>query len=220
TGKMERHDLETALGDVVERHESLRTIFPETLGMPRQQILDPATARFGLTIVQSSETTLGEDLAAAAGQGFDLSWEIPLRAHLFELGESEHVLLLVVHHIAGDGWSLGPLARDLAWAYAARREGKSPEWAELPVQYADYTLWQYEVMGNESDLESPIARQLAYWKETLQGLPEQLNLPTDRLRPNVSSYSGEGIPVQLKTPLHKRLVRLAQDRHTSLFMVL
>src|SRR5262249_23411175 len=191
-GQLDRSAMEAALGDVVERHESLRTIFPETLGIPRQQILDSATASFRLVIKQSSEAMLDKELVAAAEKGFDLSREIPLRAHLFELNSTKHVLLLVVHHIAGDGWSLGPLGRDLARAYAARREGKSPEWAELPVQYADYTLWQQETLGDESDPESPIARQLAYWKEALQGLPEHLDLPTDRPRPSVSSCSCGG----------------------------
>src|SRR5262249_27216309 len=121
---------------------------------------------------------------------------------------------------AGDGWSLGPLGRDLARAYAARREGKSPEWAELPVQYADYTLWQQETLGSESDPESPIARQLTYWKETLQGLPEQLDLPTDRPRPSVSSHRGASVSVRLKPQLHERLLGLAQEGNASLFMVL
>src|SRR5262249_10209122 len=217
---LDRPDLEAALGDVVERHESLRTIFPEMLGTPRQQLLDSTTASFGLTIVRSSEATLAQELVAESRRGFDLSWELPLRAHLCELSATEEVLLLVMHHSAGDGWSLGPLGRDLARAYAARREGKSPEWAELPVQYADYTLWQQETLGSESDPESPIARQLAYWKETLQGLPEQLDLPTDRPRPSVSSYRGASIPLHLNAQLHEQLLRLAQGGYASLFMVL
>ena len=98
-----------------------------------------------------TEAALGEALAAAAGQGFDLASEPPLRAHLFVLGDSEHVLLLLLHHIAGDGWSLAPLWRDLAPAYAARLEGRAPELPALPVQYADYTLWQHEVLGEEND---------------------------------------------------------------------
>ena len=179
-GGLDREALEAALGDVVERHESLRTIFPDTLGVPRQLILDASAARPRLAVVSVSEEALPEALSAAARQGFDLASEPPLRAHLFVLGESEHVVLLLLHHIAGDGWSMAPLARDLAGFYAARCRGTAPDLPALPVQYADYTLWQHEVLGEESDPESAIARQLAYWTSRLQDLPEQLDLP---LRP-------------------------------------
>ena len=143
-------------------------------------------------------------LAAAARQGFDLTSEPPLRAHLFALGEREHVLLLLLHHIAGDGWSMAPLVRDLAGAYAARCRGAAPDLPALPVQYADYTLWQHAVLGEESDPESVISRQLAYWTERLEGLPEQLDLPLDRPRPAVSSYRGDSVPLLLAPELHSR----------------
>ena len=163
TGALDREALEAALGDLVARHESLRTIFPDTLGVPRQLILEASAARPRLAVASVSEEALAEALSAAARQGFDLASEPPLRAHLFALGESEHVLLLLLHHIAGDGWSLAPLARDLAGFYAARCRGTAPDLPALPVQYADYTLWQHQVLGDESDPESAIARQLAYW---------------------------------------------------------
>uniref|UniRef100_UPI00055C07E3 condensation domain-containing protein n=1 Tax=Streptomyces violaceorubidus TaxID=284042 RepID=UPI00055C07E3 len=91
-----------------------------------------------------------------------------------------HVLLLVMHHIAGDGWSLSPLARDLSTAYTARHTGHEPTWTPLPVQYADFTLWQRHTLGTEDDPHSPITRQLTHWREQLQDLPEELDLPTDR----------------------------------------
>ena len=106
-------------------------------------------------------------------------------------GANEHVLLLLLHHIAGDGWSLAPLARDLARGYAARCRGRAPDLPALPVQYADYTLWQHEVLGEESDPQSAIARQLAFWTSALKELPEQIELPSDRPRPAVSSYRGD-----------------------------
>ena len=173
-----------------------------------------------LVVHPSSEATLAEELATAAGEGFDLSREIPLRAHFFELGESEHVLLLVLHHIAADGWSLGPLWQDLMAAYEARTEGSAPEWAELPAQYADYTMWQREVLGSESDPESVIARQLSYWKERLKDLPDQLDLPVDRPRPAVASYRGDSVLFRLSAELHEKLLGLARDGHASLYMVL
>src|SRR5262249_44604811 len=138
-GALDFAALEAGLGDLVERHESLRTIFPETLGVPRQLILETANARPALKIQFITEAGLAEALTAAARKGFTLGTQIPLRAELFSLSQSEHVLLLVLHHIAGDGWSMGPLVRDLARAYEARCDGRAPEVPSLPVQYADYT---------------------------------------------------------------------------------
>ena len=124
-GALDRAALEAALGDLVERHESLRTIFPDTLGVPRQEILDAGAARPRLAVTAVSEGSLAGALSAAAGAGFDLAREPPLRVHLFALGESEHVLLLLLHHIAGDGWSLAPLLRDLGRFYEARCRGQA-----------------------------------------------------------------------------------------------
>ena len=219
-GALEPAALEAALGDLVERHESLRTVFPETFGVPRQLILDAGAARPRLAVAAVSEASLPAALAGAAQQGFDLAGEPPLRAHLFALGPSEHVLLLLLHHIAGDGWSLAPLARDLGRAYAARCGGRSPEFPALPVQYADYTLWQHAALGAESDPESAIARQLAFWTHALEELPDQLDLPGDRPRPAVSSHRGDTVPFALPAPLHGALLALARDSGASLFMVL
>ena len=220
TGALEPAALEAGLGDVVERHESLRTIFPETLGVPRQLILEASAARPRLAIEAVTEAALAEALAAAARQGFDLATESPLRAHLFALGEREHVLLLLLHHIAGDGWSMAPLWRDLARAYAARLEDKAPELAALPVQYADYTLWQHQVLGREDDAQSAIARQLAFWTSSLKDLPDQLDLPSDRHRPAVASYRGDRVPLHIGAELHRGLLALARAGQASLFMVL
>ncbi len=146
--------------------------------------------------------------------------EPPLRAHLFAVGGREHVLLLLLHHIAGDGWSLAPLWRDVAVAYGARFEGKAPAFAPLPAQYADYTLWQHQVLGSESDPHSAMARQLAFWSETLKDLPDQIELPTDRPRPAVASYRGDVVPLHIDAELHRALLTLSRDSQASLFMVL
>ena len=220
TGALDVAALEAALGDLVARHESLRTVFPETLGVPRQLILEASAAQPRLAVTAVSEASLPDALAQAAGQGFDLAGELPLRAHLFALGPSEHVLLVLIHHIAGDGWSLAPLARDLARAYAARQDGRTPDLPALPVQYADYTLWQHQVLGEESDPHSAISRQLAFWTETLEGLPDQIDLPSDRPRPAISSYRGDSVPLALSADLHAGLLRLAREGRASLFMVL
>ena len=130
------------------------------------------------------------------------------------------MLLLVQHHIASDGWSLGPLGRDLAQAYAARLQGEEPRWEALPVQYADYTLWQQEQFGTEGDPQSVMGRQITFWTQTLAGLPEQLELPTDRPRPAIASYRGESVSLEINTKLHRGLLDLARDHRVSLFMVL
>jgi nonribosomal peptide synthetase DhbF len=121
------------------------------------------------------------------------------------------VLLLVVHHIAGDGWSLGPLAGDVERAYRARVEGKKPEWEPLRVQYGDYTQWQRELLGREEDPESVMAKQLEYWRKALAGMPEELMLPADRKRPAVMSYRGGTVGWELDEELHRGLVALAEE---------
>ena len=219
SGELDHDALASALCDVVERHESLRTIFPERGGVARQLILAPSAARPSLAVRDVSEAELSSALEQAAGCGFALAREVPLRAHLFVLGEGEHVLLLLLHHIAGDGWSLVPLLRDLSRCYAARREGRAAELPLLPVQYADYALWQQQVLGEESDSASSIARQLAFWRETLNGLPDQIELPSDRARPPVMSHRGGSVSLALSGELHRGLSLLAREAGASLFMV-
>src|SRR5262249_20613087 len=217
-GELDVGALEAALGDVVDRHESLRTIFPERLGVARQEVLAVGAGRVRLSVRAVSEGELSGALTAALQVGFDLSREVPLRAHLFALGGDEHVLLLLLHHIAGDGWSLGPLARDLSLGYGARVGGCAPDFAPLAVQYADYTLWQQALLGDANDGGSVLARQLSYWRERLSGLPEQIALPSDRGRPAVASYRGGSVEFGLSGALHGRLLALARAQGASLFM--
>ncbi|MFI8546244.1 amino acid adenylation domain-containing protein [Spirillospora sp. NPDC077959] len=219
-GALDFGALRDALADVVARHESLRTIFPDGSGTARQLVLDPAAARPRLDITETGEAALPTALAASVGQGFDLSVEPPLRARLFALGGDTHVLMLVLHHIAADGWSMAPLARDVILAYAARADGKAPQWAPLPVQYADYTLWQRELFGSEDDPGSLISKQIAYWKDALAGLPEELALPADRPRPPEATYRGATHTFELDAELHAGLLGLARESGASLFMVM
>ncbi|WP_431784798.1 non-ribosomal peptide synthetase [Streptomyces chumphonensis] len=219
-GELDHRALCEAIADVVERHESLRTVFPEADGRPHQVVLDADSARPPLPVVVSCEAELGGVLRAAAGHVFDLTTEIPLRAHLFRLGEREHVLLVVLHHIAADGWSLTPLLDGLAAAYTARRAGRAPHWDPLPVQYADYTLWQNELLAAEDDPRSLVGEQLAYWRRQLDGLPDCLALPADRPRPPVASHRGGTAPVSLGPDTHRRLLTLARQEKASLFMAL
>ncbi|MEU8686367.1 amino acid adenylation domain-containing protein [Streptomyces sp. NPDC048611] len=220
TGRLDVVALRAALGDLMGRHEVLRTVFPMADGIPRQEVRDPGEAEPELVVTRTSEQNLAEAIATECARGFDLSAELPSRARLFVLGPDTHVLVLVVHHIAGDGWSSGPLARDLSQAYEARGRGQAPDWAPLPVQYADYTLWHQQLIGDESDPESPAGRQMAYWRAELDALPEELSLPFDRSRPAASSYRGGHIRFEFDADLHRRLLRLAQGGGTTLFMVL
>jgi nonribosomal peptide synthetase DhbF len=219
-GSMDQAALQAMLNDLVTRHESLRTIFTEIDGSPVAEILLPQQACPILEKVDTTEAQLAAALTTAASYSFDLASEIPVRAWLFRLADQQHVLLLLIHHIAGDGWSLAPLSRDLAIAYAARCQGQAPEWAPLPIQYTDYTLWQFELLGDENDPDSLLAHQLTYWQQALAELPEQLELPTDRPRPAVASYRGEHLSFRIEAALHQSLLSLARDNQASLFMVL
>ncbi|MFF1650733.1 amino acid adenylation domain-containing protein, partial [Streptomyces sp. NPDC058240] len=220
-GSLDTAALEAALADVTVRHEALRTLFPDVDGRPRQLVLDAAdpAARPRLHQLDATPVTLDDTLARTAAEGFDVVREIPVRAHLITVAPDDHVLLLVVHHIAGDGWSLAPLARDLGEAYAARLDGSAPRFTPLPVQYADYTLWQRDVLGDEDDPVSELSRQVDYWRGALAGLPEELALPTDRPRPAEMSYRGDTIGFRIPAELHARLAELARTSGTSLFMV-
>ncbi|TQF04082.1 amino acid adenylation domain-containing protein [Kitasatospora acidiphila] len=211
-GALDVAALTAALNAVVARHEALRTLYREADGQAEQLVL-PA-AELPLTVTELNEPQLAEATAAEASWGFDLEAELPLRATLFRIAPDEHVLLLVLHHIAGDGWSLAPLLRDFEAGYLGR------ELPELPVQYADYALWQREMLGSEDDAESVISQQLRFWQEALADLPDVLELPADRPRPAIASYHGERLDWQLDAGVHQALVALARESGASLFMVL
>ncbi|MFB7620967.1 amino acid adenylation domain-containing protein, partial [Kitasatospora sp. NPDC056181] len=220
TGELDRAALDAALKDVVTRHEVLRTVFHVTDGQPHQQVLPVEKSGFELAVTDIRADDLVEAVTGAVRQAFDLSEQIPFRARLFGLGADEHVLVVLMHHIAGDGWSTGPLARDLTVAYAARLAGRAPDWSPLPVQYADYALWQRELLGAEDDPGSLLARQVGYWREALAGVPEELALPADRPRPAAPSYRGHETGLEIPAELHARLLTVARERGVTLFMVL
>ncbi|HWO62379.1 MAG TPA: amino acid adenylation domain-containing protein, partial [Umezawaea sp.] len=206
-GPLDPDALRAALGDVVARHEVLRTLFPDREGVPEQLVLPSATP--DLDVVECREDDLTELLDRECARPFDLAVDLPLRVTLARLSEEDSVLLVVLHHIATDGWSWGPLLRDLSTAYAARCDGRDPELPPLPVQYADYALWQRDF----------IEPQVDYWRGALAGLPEEIGLPTDRPRPAVPSHRGEQLPVALPAEVHRRLLAVARECHATLFMV-
>ncbi|MGW6695737.1 amino acid adenylation domain-containing protein, partial [Rhodococcus sp. NPDC054953] len=221
TGALDIAALRAAVGDVIARHEVLRTVYPEVDGTGHQLVLPAAQAMIDLTPEIVSVDALTAGVVATIQAGFDVTTEVPLRARLFRVGGTdEHVLVLVVHHIAGDAFSMGPLTRDVMVAYAARSAGEAPTWAPLPVQYADYALWQREVLGSEDDPESLISRQVDHWSQRLAGLPEQLDLPTDRPRPLAATNRGGLIDFTIDAELHRALTELARGHNSTLFMVL
>ncbi|MGW4369098.1 amino acid adenylation domain-containing protein [Nocardia takedensis] len=222
SGRLDTAALDAALRDVMARHEVLRTVYPETDGEPRQVVLDDPQVEMTRTRVPLE--TVREVVGAFVHRGFDVTDQVPMRVGLFEIDRDgdtgQYLLVLVVHHIAGDGQSMGPLSRDVMRAYAARLEDHAPVWEPLEVQYADYALWQRQVLGAAEDPESLMHAQLAFWRSTMADAPEVLDLPSDRPRPEVASSAGGRLPMEIDAELHARLVALGRSRGASLFMVL
>ncbi|TLS44251.1 amino acid adenylation domain-containing protein [Streptomyces montanus] len=221
-GPLDRQALETALADLVVRHEPLRTLHPDFQGTPYQRILDPEAGRPRLSVVRATEAELPSLLTTAAGHRFDLSAEAPLRVTLYAIDDDTHVLLLLAHHIAVDGWSMAPLMRDLETAYAARASGQAPRWRPLPVQYADFAHWQRDLLGAEGNDNGRglMGNQIAFWKEALAGAPDELPLPADRPRPAEPSGRGDRVALTVDADLHTALADLASTSRVTVFMVL
>ena len=219
-GDLDATALEAALGDVIARHEVLRTVFPVADGQPYQRVLGMDELGWELPVTEAAEEDLPGAVVRAAGEPFDLAaQQVPVRARLLAAGPGVHVLVLVIHHIATDGWSTGVLARDLSQAYTARREGRAPGWAPLPVQYADYAIWQRELLGDEDDPGSLLSQQAGWWRAALAGAPAELPLPADRSRPAAASHRGHTAPLEIPAGVHRQLAALAREHGVTLFMV-
>ncbi|MGX1611250.1 condensation domain-containing protein, partial [Streptomyces celluloflavus] len=219
-GPLDEAALRDAARDVVIRHEALRTVFPAVDGVPVQQVVPAAETRLHFETVRCGPDEFPALRDAAAAHHFDLGGELPLRMTVFALAPQAHVLLVVVHHIAGDGWSQGLFLRDLAAACTARHAGRSPDWAPLPVQYADYALWQRELLGSDTDPHSVLSRELAYWRDHLSGTPQEVTLPADRPRPPVQGACADAVGLRFDADLHAALLDVARAHRATLFMVL
>uniref|UniRef100_UPI003F495FFE amino acid adenylation domain-containing protein n=1 Tax=Streptomyces chartreusis TaxID=1969 RepID=UPI003F495FFE len=218
-GALDAGALEAALADVVTRHEVLRTVFTEVDGEPYQRVLSPGEAHVPFEARSVSAGELEREVESAAGAVFDLTAELPLRVTLLSTGDDDHVLLVLLHHIATDEWSTGPLLADLNTAYESRTAGSAPDFTELPVQYADFALWQRDLLGNTADRHSLMSRQTDYWRSALSDAPEELALPTDRSRPAASSHRGDTLTVELPGVVATGLERIAADTGATMFMV-
>ena len=216
TGALDVDTLRAGLNDVVERHEILRTVYPDGPTGPEQVV----TSRYpDVTVAPTTDSMLAGALYALAAQGFDVTVAPPLRVAVLELAPEDHVLVVVAHHIAADGWSMNPLARDVMVAYGSRATGRRPNWAPLEVQYADYALWTLERLGGESDSDSTASQQIRYWKAALEGLPERITLPTDRPHPPVASHRGDRVSTDIEPTTVAALNTLAERTGTTRFMI-
>ncbi|WP_280346757.1 condensation domain-containing protein [Nocardia neocaledoniensis] len=219
-GELDLEVLRAALLDVVARHESLRTVYPvDGDGEPYQEIRPAAAIRIPVRVADCAPELVHARVADEIGRGFDLTTELPLRVSLLRVDEHRSVIAVAMHHIASDGWSLAPLTRDMLLAYAARLTCTPPTWTPLPLQYADYALWQHELLGAEDDPDSVAHRQLDYWRATLDGLPEVSALPTDHPRPAVLTHRAGLVEFDIDAAIQRRVRELARWHGVSVFMV-
>ncbi|MGV9712982.1 amino acid adenylation domain-containing protein, partial [Gordonia sp. NPDC003424] len=216
TGHLDLDALRSAMADVVVRHEVLRTTFPSVDGVAWQQVhpIDTLAERLDWRSVDSAAA-----FAAAVTAGFDLAVEWPIRAVSWSQAPDECTFAVVAHHIAADGESMLPLVTDVLTAYSARVRGRSPEFAALAVQFADFAIWQHEVLGDPADAQSPVGVQLAYWTDRLAGLPDVLELPSDRARPKTASHAGSQVTFEIPAEIADRVAALAASREMTPFMV-
>ncbi|MGW0328303.1 amino acid adenylation domain-containing protein [Nocardia sp. NPDC003183] len=221
SGALDVDALRVAVTDLVARHEVLRTMYPPVDGVGTQLVLPLSDPRAvpALAADEADEDAIAALVTETVSAGFDVTVAPPLRLRLLRLSATEHVLVCVMHHIAGDGVSMGPLTRDLMTAYVQRRAGNAPGWPELAVQYADFTLWQRAVLGTEDDPESILTQQIDFWRTQLAGVPDQLELPTDRPRPATASYRGASLDFRIPAEVHAGLDQIARAHNSTLFMV-
>lgn len=229
-GHLDLRALEASLNEIIIRHEALRTNFKMVQGQPTQVIapkLNLCLQRLNLQSLNlqsldlnqqdpnQQETEVQRAIRQIAQQSFNLAEDALIRTALLQLDETENILLVSIHHIVFDGWSVGVFFQELSLLYAAYSIGESPILPDLPVQYADFTLWQRQ--GLDGLLRET---QLAYWQNQLANAPVLLELPTDRPRPATQSFRGASQPFTLSQELSTALISLSHRLNTTLFMVL
>ena len=219
-GELDQEALERTINTIVERHESLRTHFVEVDGEPVQTIVPSLRIAVPVEDLSALDEASQQQAVAAAmrrewEQPFDLARGPVLRIKLLKLGEHDHILLRTFHHIVSDGWSVGVFNREFGTLYEAFQEGHQNPLEPLPVQYADFALWQRSWLDKQA-----LDHGLEYWKEQLSGIPEQLRLPTDRPRPAYPTFAAELCGVTLPAQQLAGLKRLSQANNATLYMTL
>ncbi|MEU9634591.1 amino acid adenylation domain-containing protein [Streptomyces tendae] len=218
SGPLDVRALEGAFTEIVARHEALRTRFANDGGVPRQVIDPPYPVALPVEDVRQADAPLAEAhrLASAEARApFDLEKGPVLRTRLVRLGATDHVLLVTLHHIAGDGWSMGVLQRELNLIHRAFRAGKPSPLPPLEIQYADFAEWQRSYLSGELLVE-----HVDYWVDRLRGMPAALELPTERPRPATPGYTAAVVPFEVPAAVVARLKALGAERQATLFMVL
>ncbi|MDV6260034.1 non-ribosomal peptide synthetase [Rhodococcoides yunnanense] len=205
----------TALRDVIERHEALRTYYPSDGDGPRQVVRPTDTVLVEVPERTVSERDLDSAVAAAAAEGFDVSAEVPIRATLLSVRESgDTVIVVVVHHISMDGWSVDPLVRDFAFAHASRRAGHAPTWPRLRAQYGQYAVWNRVMVDSVAD------EQLSFWTSVLGDTDTAAaELPADFPRAAVQSMVTDAVPFEIGSQLHAGIRELARSKNSTTFMI-
>ncbi|MCC6487429.1 MAG: amino acid adenylation domain-containing protein, partial [Candidatus Hydrogenedentes bacterium] len=219
-GTLHREALESAFTQLIARHESLRTVFCEHSGELYQRILDPYSFVLVATSFENLAPEVREDAALRSVSEettvpFDLERGPILRAHVYHIGPEDHILAVMIHHIASDAWSMGVLVREVCKLYEANVSGTPAQLSALPIQYADFAVWQREWLRDEA-----LEHQLEYWRTHLSGAPAALDLPADRPRPLVRSFHGARTSLAVPQDLLDAAKDLARATNTTLFMVL
>lgn len=219
-GDLDRSALRQALDRIQARHEALRTLFAAVDGEPAQRIAPVEDSRFQLVEQdlrqhKDVQAELDRLIESEASTPFDLEQGPLIRGCLFQLAEDEHALLLTMHHIVSDGWSMGVLVNELSVLYSAFLRGQADPLPELEIQYADYAVWQRQWI--EGDI---LQKQAAYWKSTLAGAPALLELPADHPRPAQQDFAGDFAGLMLDQHLTAGLKHLSRRHGTTLYMTL
>jgi len=217
-GVLDASSLERALGAIVNRHDSLRTVFMNEHGEPLQTVVEPGPWELPIADLSGEENPhakMEQLLHDEAVRGFDLASGPLFRAHLYRLAADAHVLMLAMHHIVSDGWSLGVLTRELGEFYGCFVRGERPAVPALRIQYRDFARWQRAWLKDEA-----LASQIAHWRARLAGAPQVLDLPSDRARPRVESHRGASYPFGLPRGLIDRIHNLSRREGATLFMTL
>jgi amino acid adenylation domain-containing protein len=222
SGRLHINALKQSLTVIVQRHETLRTTFPTQLGMPSQHIQPLSVIKEQLSVVRLSALPTEKQAAEVqrlvseeAQRPFNLTKGPLFRTTLLQLGAEEHVLLMTMHHIISDGWSIGVFIREIGQLYEAFEKGLSSPLSPLPIQYVDFAHWQRQWLTGEV-----LEKQVKYWEQQLSGIPALLELPTDRPRPPVQTFKGHTQHFEITTTLSTQLKAFSQKQGTTLFMTL